>query len=605
MRDFSRSFLAGLILTLGATLMYRGIYSSPGIISVPGRPELNSISRFTPPPKPVFALSRRQKNPGTETPKNSRAISPAISSFFAPWFQTMASVDPAAMQRQQILLKDVFDNRGTIPILNSPETWAMLTLSDSPRSPAFLLAANQENYRPLTDILLSHASPAGIREFSRILERNPTLINKLYARGLNGVEVIFAYKHDSDTGLEYSRWQTEVLGRGIKRPAEQLASLINLQLLHGKDIRTRMRDSKAFLTRFRRELWPIMTRLATAHGKMFEIFLDTPRIWDLLMLPEGEQLIRSKGPLVPVDLLYGFPAIGHNPYPDSMRADIIRTLLTGDETTVMALMKFRREPEFSRLVKRNLPPELLSAISRELLKAGADYPRRLKNFSRMTDSGLGEEIGPPPSIIKVWTPLYFTLWEVPRKLAHGRSPKVMEWITSIADPASFLMPVVKIGTAGINLARSLTGKKSTPANQVMRFHDRGRRLAARELGQELSSALSDRQLYSFGVTATLVRIMKKQKAIRPENIIDRSGAIRFFLASSGADSEGLRIIERYRLRFLGRGTKPMQVVPEAELNPTLINFFATTARACFDHNDTMACGRNRAGWWLLMAGGIP
>lgn len=602
MRAFILSFFFAFFMTLGIWWSWRVTYR-PALLTPPARPR--PAARISPSPAPgktTFSPDLLGKTP--ERIKTATEHRSFVAEFYAPWFQTMASVDPAAMKRQRILLNELINTDSLAPLIEDPAWYAPLALSSAPRDLAMLLASNGENLRPVAEVLLTHTTPGGFDDFAAILNRDLALISKLHARNLVGVEVIFAYDHDSEAGREYDRWQRDILNQGIRLPAEHLASLINLQLLHGGEIRARMAKDKKFLTRFRGELWPAMARLAADHRNMYDIFLDTPRIWDLLLLPEGEQLIKAKGPLVPIDLLYGFPAVGHQPYPKEIHPDIIRTLLSCDEITVSGLMKFRSEPEFIDLIKRDLPPELLSAISQRLLKDGADYPRRLKEFSRMSDAGLSEEIGPPPSIIKIWTPFYFTLWDVPRKLAHGRRPKVFEWINSIADPASFILPVVKIGTAGINLVKSITGHPANKTSQSLTLQEQGRRLAEKELGRDLSQALSKEQLYSFGVTGMLRKILEKKPPDTPGTMIDHSGAIRFFMAYSGADSAGLKLLDRYQLHFVNSRTGPMQVVPGKNLDPQLGNFFSNTARQCLLEDIAVSCSRNQAAWWLLMAGGI-
>ena len=104
---------------------------------------------------------------------------------------------------------------------------------------------------------------------------------------------------------------------------------------------------------FENELWPRLARAVDGEHGMFELYLDNERIWDLVALDNGEELLKRCG-LLPIDLLYGYPEIGHLPYPKILHDKIVQLLLRREDRTIQALMKFRSEPLFHKLIAREM-----------------------------------------------------------------------------------------------------------------------------------------------------------------------------------------------------------------------------------------------------------
>ena len=70
----------------------------------------------------------------------------------------------------------------------------------------------------------------------------------------------------------------------------------------------------------------------------------------------------------------------------------------------------------------------------------------------MTDAGLAEEVGPPSPggwIPYEWIPLYYTVYEVPRKIMQGRDPSMMEWMQAAIDPVFLVMDIVSVGESKV------------------------------------------------------------------------------------------------------------------------------------------------------------
>lgn len=123
-----------------------------------------------------------------------------------------------------------------------------------------------------------------------------------------------------------------------------------------------------------------------------------------------------------------------------------------------------------------------------------------------------EEVGPPPSGLITWVPFYYTVYEVPRKLAQGRDPSAMEWFQAICDPAFLVIDIASGGSGKV--ARDVVtkgGRKVTEqvveqgANKavVTTLRNTGLELAKKQLSKEAAEKLGERGLSDWIITGTL------------------------------------------------------------------------------------------------------
>ena len=382
----------------------------------------------------------------------------ALVALNGEWFAIQREENPAGFARQLSLLAGLGNHPQLMPFLAvHPETAGLLATLDDPCPIVESLGGPDGDYELIAGCYVQQPAPADVRTLAIGLRENHELVCTLKRHGLIGAEVLFVFDPGNDAAREYEVWLRDALRSRLEGSDEELASFANLVMRQGPEIRRRLRSDPDFLGRFRQELWPALVKAAGSDKGMFELYLDDPRVWDLLALPNGGSLLRTSG-MLGIDLLYGYREIGHPPYPKGSHPRICEVLLNGDEQTIDALFRYRGEPLFGRLLSRPLTGEARRAALYQLFLAGPDYPSLLARYDRLSESALTEEVGPPPSGLITWVPFYYTVYEVPKKLIQGRAPSKMEWFQAVCDPAFLVIDIASGG--GSKLVRETVTKGS-------------------------------------------------------------------------------------------------------------------------------------------------
>lgn len=488
----------------------------------------------------------------------------------AEWFDIQAEENPNGLERQIELLSGL----GKRPALQRfirerPETAGLLAAADCPEQLMAGLDSAKSDYHLVASIYLQHASPHDASDLAAALERNRDLIVMLCRRGLIGCEVLFLFDRNSSSAEDYEAWLREAIAAKAHASDVEFSSFINLIMRHGRAIRQRLRDDGDFRRRFQRELWPRLQRAVGSKYASLELFLDETRIWNLLALENGEELLRQCG-LLAIDLLYGYPEIGHAPYPHSLHDKVIQMLLRREDHTIHALMKFRGEPLFHRLLARNLSPDTFSAALSQLFNAGPNYPERLAMYARISDVALAEEVGPPTSGIITWVPFYYTVYEVPKKLLQGRDPTGMELFSAAVDPVFLVFDVFTGGgSAAGRKALLVGGREATEAAArklgekggeklfVTTLRDTGMELARKQVGKEVVEKMGEKELFNWTITGTLTEMQQAlRNAVRPLEI---TRPVQFMFRYSGLNRETVKRLTGLEARLFMRGDAKVYV----------------------------------------------
>lgn len=543
------------------------------------------------------------------------------------WFAMLRRENPLAYGKQLTLLAALGNYRRLMPFLEEhPESAALFAVAEKPAQRLRLFESAGGDYDFLVNLYVVHAAPMDAELLTDALRNNGDLITRLYRRGLVGSEAIFFFDRTDESGYEYDQWLREILTVKLDKPDAELASLLNMVLKYGPEIRLRLRSEESFRLAFRATIWPKLVRVATDNHDMFDVYLADPRIWDLLARPEGEELLRLRGPL-PIDLLYGYPELGRAPYPADLHGTVIQALLRGDEQTIRALMKFRDEPLFHALARRAVSSSVKTAAFKKLFEAGNNYQNLLQRYNIMSDEGLQDEVGPPPNLLQTWMPFYYTLWEVPHKLHQGRNPTSTDWFNSLADPVSFLYPILKIGVAVVNVRKTVLaidqeGKIDSDLKKT------SMQIAKQQLGAELAAKLSDQELIPFGVTGMLTRMQETyREKVSSTTIVDSTGPVRFMLGYSGTSHSSLESLNFIAGRILLRGDGRLLIQPGNDFPGKEVNRYLATSTQGFvaasldphpgrkkvaaggvphqsDHADLTAWRQNVSCWWLMQTSGM-
>lgn len=360
-----------------------------------------------------------------------------VADLNSDWFKLLRENDPPELTRELKALERLGRHATVFDVLEShPETALLLAGAKDPRGLADS-CRNADRYLSIAGLYLRYPAPADAAELGSVLNegRHAQVICDLARQGVLGAETAYLQGVIGDAGSrEYGEWLDEVLITALGAGDVELCSTWTFVLAQGPWIRRALIDEAGFRDEFRSALWPQFVRLADGKSFTLESFMWEPDIWQVLRTDSGSRLIERWG-LLPVSMLAGDDA-----YPQKIRPTVAQVLLEGDNSKVQALWKFRREPLFHNLLRREgLSAATLRAVCDKLLAAGPDYPSRLSYLCSLSDGSLAEEVGPPVSGAVTWIPLYYTIYEVPKKLLQGRDVPGMEWALAIADPALMLM----------------------------------------------------------------------------------------------------------------------------------------------------------------------
>ncbi len=152
-----------------------------------------------------------------------------------------------------------------------------------------------------------------------------------------------------------------------------------------------------------------------------------------------------------------------------IRDRVLEALVDGDQLVLACLLNedLRRNPLFPQLFRRNIPSPILA----KALAILASDPNRanyyLEKWSRLSDTALAEELGPPPQGLETWVPGY-GLYNLLRKFGQGRDVDAADVLWGAAD-LLFLVPMSPaVGSAsrGIAAVAKVTPRTARLASRV-------------------------------------------------------------------------------------------------------------------------------------------
>ena len=318
--------------------------------------------------------------------------------------------------------------------------------------------------------------PAEQQTLADAFQRHGATICALGQHGIPAPATLFMFNHDRSGAKEYARWLEDALQQALRASPvdESLADVTALALNQGEQLRQRMASDDEFRQAFRARLWPALMRLTDCSRKLdgdcdtpFELLADEPRIWDLLMLDQGERLL-DRGGLLAVELLVDDPDGAS--FPSELRPLAQEALLEGDNSTLGALLRFQDQPLFRHLMLRedlnsNLRQRILADLAQLCPEDAAQCPgleRRLRDLGTFSFATLNEDLAPPPDGPQTWIPLYSTYY-MAKKLAQGREVNASDLAFAALDVVSF---VPGVGAGGKVVSQTLKSGSKTLSKQV-------------------------------------------------------------------------------------------------------------------------------------------
>lgn len=434
-------------------------------------------------------------------------------------------------------------------VARRPELAGLLAAASDPERMARTLADDRA-YPALSGLYARHLAEVG-DQLAEALERHAPRMRRLCEEGLPGAETMFMFSRDAEGAAAYDRWLTELFSQdGLYDDEERLTSTCQLVLLQGDTLRRWLVDDEEWRQRFGDLAWPRAERLLERGPLTLEQIAWRPEVLRVLARPEGERLVARWG-LLPAELLFGDEA-----YPEALHPALIETLLVGDNSTVAALMEFGHEPLLATLLRRRLSPEVKAAALSQLALSGGRQAELLGEWTAYSDEALADAVGPPPSGPVTWIPLYYTLYEVPKKLAQGRRATWMDAAIAVADPLFLLAgpigpdDVVKIAGQESIKAAARSGAAKAATRAVVAGAERR---AAAKLGAEAAGRLAARESTPWLVSEWLraTRVAAQQR-LASSLTMDITGPVRFLLRTTGAGRESFRRLTGLEARLFMR-----------------------------------------------------
>jgi hypothetical protein len=574
---------------------------------------------------------------------NSKAAESVVE-LNAEWFQIQAEENPTGLEIQLKLLNALgqYSDLHEFLIVH-PETAGLLASVDNPRNVAESLsvAFADGEYERIAGLFVQHAAPKDAGQLALALAANYEQIKALHRRGFIGCEAIFIFSRDDSAGREYQLWLCEALSARSEASEEELGSFVNLAIRQGPSIRERMKKDEQFREQFRAELWPKLMQVLANDQSPLEFYLNEPNLWDLLMLENGVELLNRCG-LLPLDLLYGYQEIGHRAYPKVLHDKIIQILLRREEQAIHSLMKFRDEPQFHKLLQRDLSPDTRSAALAQLLAAGTNYPAKLASYERLSNTALADEVGPPPSGIVTWVPFYYTLYEVPKKRLQGREPTGMDLLSAVADPAFLVVDIFTGGGAAAGRKALVAGGKEAAEAAskeiaekgvekffVTTLRDSGLELAKKRVGKEISENMSEKELADWTITSMFSQVQQIVSSTAGKaTTFEITKPVQFMFSYSGVGRDSwkrwtgleaklfmrgdarvfvrignlpLAILGSRGAAFLNRTSQDLSIGVIAESEPGQDALNEGVSKIVSAKDQLRAWQQNVSAWWLLNA----
>jgi hypothetical protein len=259
-------------------------------------------------------------------------------------------------------------------------------------------------------------------------------------------------------------------------------------------------------------------------------------------------------------------------------------------------MKFRSDPLFHQLLARNLSLDTQSAALSELLKAGPNYQEKLALYARLSDRALADEVGPPPSGIITWAPFYYTVWEVPKKLAQRRNTTALELFSAAADPIFLIVDVGSGGGTAAGRKALLFGTREAAEAAARKLpltggkelivtvlQNKGRQLASKQIGKEVVEKMSEGELFGWLITGTLSEMQAAIRgAMHSPSTFDITRPVQFLFRYGNFDRKTFKRFSGLEPRLFMRGDAKVYVrftnLAAAIGGSRTASFFEQTAR---------------------------
>lgn len=520
-----------------------------------------------------------------------REAATALLKLNGEFFTLQEDENPNGLEKNIKFLKGLGKHPEIQPLIKQhPELALLLAGAENPHLIAEVFDSIHEDYERLVGIFQQYCDTRDATFAALAFKNNREVIFNLQKKGVISPEVLFTFAREGAGFEEYEKWLRDELKSRQNASPEEFSSFLVFILNQGPGLRRRLNEKESFRGQFREVLWPRFIRAAGDQKDNISLFLNDERVWDLLALDKGEILLKDCGSIA-TDLLFGIPTTDQYPYPQELHPQVIQILLSKKEVPISALMKFRGNQLFYELLKRSIAPSTLSAALNKVFESGGYYQEKLKQFSKLSDTALAEEVGPEPSGVITWIPFYYTVYEIPKKVLQGRTPTGMDLVSGTLDIVFLVPDLLSAGATTVPRKALVMGTKEGVKTiekelagkaVVASLREAGLELATKKLTKSVAGKLSDKELTQWTVTATLLETKKWLAEVLGKAVtFEITKPVKLMFELSGVGRESMKKWTGLEARVFMRGDARVFVrldkVPEKVLGPKGAKFFANTA----------------------------
>lgn len=527
------------------------------------------------------------------------------------WFASLAENAPRELDEQLARLGRL----GKYPqfaflLQKHPELAGLLAGSEDSRLLAKTLA-DEDCYPYVTQQYSLQAAPDDALALAKALDRHGQTICHLAKRGIPGPSALFIFPHETTAGQEYARWLDEVVRSALHRSDNDLTDLVSFIITKGSAIRQRMERDAEFRAQFRATLWPRLIR--TVQGDAFSATVAEPLIWDVLMLPEGETLLKDWGPDVPAQLLFGDAA-----YPKELHKTVMMLMTNGGQETVETLMRFAGEPVLFNFLQRDLDWELMARVLRAVSQfCPEDFSQpcrsgwidKLDYYNRLDSKALEEELKPEPSGPKMWIPFVGSYYTA-KKMAQGREISTSDAFFLALEVVTIAIPVGKLAGNLIRESVKATGKTAikefgtTMTGQQLKNYSRDE--YAKRLGKRYAMGIAENKLAPQAAKQVLKKyipvLSKASATVHQSTAFEVTKPIQFFFEKSHVGQASFKRLTGLEARVFMRGDAKVVIYPTRGIGGEFLRDTAINATGDLTVSAVQkAWQQNASSWWLTNA----
>lgn len=376
------------------------------------------------------------------------AAAQAVITINENWFTQLSQQHPREFDRILRSLSALSRYPNWLTLLEShPEIAGLAIGAENPRLLYRVLTATSKKCWPYILQQYSYlAAPSDAAALTVALENYSRSICSLAQAGIPGAAAVFIFDTTRSGAKEYAAWLEHDLLKPALRNSVDLAEVVTFAITQGPQLRERLATHPQLRQRLP-ELWQALQRAintGTARDEKLALITTETKIWDLLLLAEGEAILQKWGPAVPIALLFGPMAM-----PPDLHPVVVRALYQGHTSIVDLLQRHLGEQNLYNLMRRSdldayQIERILNALEGTCPDCPTDYTDRLAYFARLSPTAIQSQFAPPPTGIVTWIPYHNELITL-NKVMLGREVTATEWamlgvgVAMLAVPGSLLL----------------------------------------------------------------------------------------------------------------------------------------------------------------------